>query len=184
MRILIDMDDVLERLIDGWVAYLNERFGTDVRPENVRSWNMGDNFPALTREQVYSAVDDPQLWDYVTPMPGAAEAVRRLMDRGHEIYVVTATDYPTLATKMDKVLFRYFPMFDWDHVIITRNKQMVRGDVLIDDGPHNLSGGEYRGILFESYHNRTFDETAVGAVRARNWDEVLEIITEMETERR
>lgn len=183
MRILIDMDDVLEQLIEGWVAYLNRRFGTTVRPEDIRHWTMCDNFPDLTWEQVYSAVDDPALWDEVYPMPGAVEAVRSLMDAGHEIYVVTATDYPTLAAKMDKVLFRYFPMIDWEHVIITRNKQMVRGDVLIDDGPHNFAGGEYKGILFESYHNRTFDEASVGAVRARGWDEVLEIIRGMETER-
>lgn len=119
MIVLVDMDDVLELLVPGWVAYVNERFGTHARPQDVRSWNMAQAFPTLTREQVYSAVMDDALWDYVKPMPGADEALRRMMADGHEIYVVTATQYQTLRAKMENVLFRYFPYITWSHVIIT-----------------------------------------------------------------
>ena len=93
------------------------------------------------------------------------------MAEGHEIYVVTATHYKTLRAKMERVLFRYFPFLDWSHVIITENKHLIRGDVLIDDGPHNLTGGTYRKILFEAGHNLSFDEKSVGAVRVRSWEE-------------
>ena len=171
MTILVDMDDVLEKLVVGWVRYINERFGTDVKPEDVNDWNMALAFPTLTREQVYSAELDDRLWDYVEPMPGADGALRRLIDDGHEIYVVTATYYETLRAKMENVLFRYFPYLSWDHVIITRNKHMILGDVLIDDGPHNLTGGSYRKILFDAQHNRNFDEKSVGAVRVYSWEE-------------
>lgn len=134
---------------------------------------MTQAFPGLTTEQVYSAIYDDALWDDVYPMPGAAEALQQLMAEGHEIYVVTATLYQTLKAKMEKVLFRYFPFIDWSHVIITENKHLIRGDVLIDDGPHNLTGGCYRKILFEAGHNKCFDEKTVGAVRVRNWEEAV-----------
>lgn len=179
MRILVDMDDVLEQLVPGWVAYINERFGTQTRAEDVRDWNMALAFPTLTHEQVYSAVLDDALWDYVKPMPGADEALRSLMAEGHEIYVVTATQYQTLQAKMERVLFRYFPYIDWAHVIITQNKHMIDGDVLIDDGPHNLTGGRYRKLLFSAGHNRFFDESTVGAIRVNGWQEIVPLIRRM-----
>lgn len=172
MTILVDMDDVLEQLVAGWVAYLNERFGTNKSTEDVRSWNVSLAFPELTHEQVYSAVSDDHLWDFVKPMPGAVETLKKLIDEGHEVYIVTATGYETLRAKMEKVLFRYFPFLSWKQVIITENKQMIRGDILIDDGPHNMTGGTYKKILFSANHNRDFDEAAVGAERVENWDEV------------
>lgn len=179
MTVLVDMDDVIEKLVDGWVDYNNEKFGTDVKPEDVKDWNMSLAFPTLTREQVYAAEMDESLWDRVKPMPGADEALRSLIADGHDVYIVTATRYETLRAKMDKVLFRYFPYLSWNNVIITSNKHLIRGDVLIDDGPHNLMGGDYRKILFDANHNRNFDETSVGAVRVRSWEEALRIIREL-----
>lgn len=173
MRILVDMDDVLEQLVPAWVQYINDRYGTSARPEDVTKWNMALAFPTLTREQVYGAGLDDALWDYVQPMPGADEALRSLMAEGHEIYIVTATMYQTLRAKMEKVLFRYFPYIDWSHVIITENKHMILGDVLIDDGPHNLTGGVYRKLLFTAGHNKGFDAASVGAVRVNSWTEAL-----------
>ena len=182
MTILVDMDDVLEQLVVGWVTYLNERYGTDVTAQDVKSWNVSAAFPTLTHDEVYAAVEDDALWDYVGPMPGAADGIRRLTEAGHEVYVVTAAGYQTLRAKMEKVLFRYFPFIPWERVIITQNKQMIRGDILIDDGPHNLTGGAYRKILFDAAHNRSFDEKSVGAVRVKNWTEVCEAVERITVE--
>lgn len=176
MTILVDMDDVLELFIKGWVRYNNERFGTSVTPEDVTDWDMSLAYPMLTHEEVYSAEKDDHLWDYVMPMPGADENLRKLMADGHEIYIVSATYYETLRAKMEKVLFKYFPYITWDHVIITSNKAMIKGDVLVDDGPHNFVSGDYKKILFSGHHNESFDEKSVGAVRAYSWDQVYEII--------
>ena len=183
MTVLIDMDDVIEQLVIGWVTYLNRKYSLAVSPENVRDWDMSAAFPALTREQVYDALNDDALWDDVRPMPGAQEVLKRLTEDGHELYIVTATNYQTLRAKMEKVLFRYFPFIPWERVIITRNKQMIRGDVLVDDGPHNFAGGVYRGILFDAGHNRSFDERSVGAVRVRGWEEAYREIARIARER-
>lgn len=171
MIILIDMDDTIETLVDGWCRYNNEKLGTHTRPEDVRDWRMELAFPGFSREEVYAAEKDDHLWDFVGPIEGAAQTMERLLKEGHEIYIVTATAYETLRAKMDKVLFRFFPFIDWKHVIITSNKHMIKGDVLIDDGPHNLTGGEYAKILFHANHNENFDEKSVGAVRVHNWEQ-------------
>lgn len=184
MTILVDMDDVLEQLVKGWVEYLNERYGIHASPDDITEWNMERNFPTLTAEQVYGAIHEDDLWDHVYPMPGAVEALEKLIREGHQVYVVTATEYQSLRAKMEKVLFRYFPYLSWRQVIITQNKHMIKGDVLIDDGPHNLQGGEYKKILFHATHNSAFDEHTVGAIRVYNWqetyDEVQRIAREAE----
>jgi len=171
MIILIDMDDTIEQLSLGWINYLNDRYGTHTAFEDHNHWNMSLAFPTLTREQVYAALDDEALWSYVKPIPGAPETLKRLTDEGHKIYIVTASGYTRIAAKMDQVLFRYFPFIGWEQVIITQNKHLIAGDVLIDDGVHNLQGGNYRKILFHARYNADFDEKSVGAVRVYNWDE-------------
>ena len=185
MTILVDMDDVLEQLVPGWVEFVNEQFGTQVTTEDVREWDMSKAFPTLTHAQVYSVVNDERLWDHVQPMPGAAEALQRLMAEGHTVYIVTATGYQTMRSKMEKVLFRYFPFLSWSQVIVTESKHLIKGDVLIDDGPHNLTRGDYRKILFDANHNRSFDEASIGAVRVHDWQEAYAAVQSIaaETER-
>lgn len=180
MTILVDMDDVLEQLLDAMIRYNNSHYGSRTTMEDVREWDLTKAFPTLTREQAYSSEYDKEFWKTVKPMPGADEALHTLLARGHEIYVVTASIYQTIAEKLDNVLFRYFPYIDESHVIITSRKQMIRGDILVDDGPHNFPGGDYYKILFDAPHNRGFDENTIGAVRVKNWKEALEAILEYE----
>lgn len=171
MTVLVDMDDVIEQLVVGWVAYINEKHGTTTKVEDVTEWAIEKAFPTLNREIVYAAPLDDKLWDYVGPMPDAAKYLQQLIEDGHEVFIVTATGYETLRAKMEKVLFKYFPFIPWSHVIITEHKELIKGDVLIDDGPHNLAKGDYKRILFDAGHNRKFDEKTIGAVRVHGWAE-------------
>lgn len=84
-------------------------------------------------------------------------------------------DYHTCKTKVERLL-ELFPFLDWEHIIFACNKQMVRGDVLIDDAPHNLVGGEYAKILFDRPHNRSFDHVAHDALRVNTWEEIDQVI--------
>ena len=180
MTILIDMDDVLEKLAEAWVCYLNNKYGTSVSIEDVKDFDLSLAFPTLSKETVYAAEKTDEIWDLVKPMPGADAALKKLIKDGHEVIIVTATEYESLRAKMDKVLFKYFPYLSWKQVIITSRKYLIKGDVLIDDGPHNLVKGDYKKILFDANHNRSFDEKSVGAVRVKNWDEALEEIDRIE----
>ena len=176
MTILVDMDDVIENLSVAWIDYLNRKYGTNVDRETVRDWDMAEAFPELKPEQVYAPLKDAELWKSVEPKEGAAEYMQKLIDEGNELYIVTSSAYDTIQIKMDEVLFRYFPFIDWNHVIITSNKQMVRGDVLIDDGVHNLINGDYEKILFNTPYNRDFSAEIHGMARVSSWNEIYEML--------
>ena len=165
------MDDVLEGLADAWVKYLNLRHGTTVTYDDVTDWNLDKAFPELTKEEVYAPLRERELWETVKPLPGAVEYLKKLVDDGHDVYIVTATNYYTVRDKMELVLFKYFPYINWNHVIIAQKKQMIQGDILLDDNPNNLIGGKYCGILMTAYHNKTYDAEANGLLRVDSWAE-------------
>lgn len=176
MTILVDMDDTIEYLTTAWVNYLNRIYGTSVTRDDLTEWDVTKAFPGYTREQVYAPLLDDNLWKDVRPIENAAENLQKLISDGHKVYIVTATHYQTLRAKMDEVLFKYFPFISWSNVIITSNKQLVRGDIMIDDGPHNLVGGDYIKILMEAPHNKSFDEKPHGIYRVKNWNEAYELV--------
>ncbi len=179
MIILIDMDDTMEQLLKAWIRGVNERYGHTVRYEDVTSWDVSAAFDGLTREQVYSIPDEPGFWGTVEPIEGAADAIRHFIDDGHDVYIVTATPYISVPEKMDDLLFRWFPFISWDQVIITRKKQLIRGDVLIDDGVHNLEGGDYVKVLMTAPHNRDYDAEKNGMIRVSSWEEAESVINDL-----
>lgn len=179
MTILVDLDDTIEQLLKALVERANERFGRNASVDDVTDWSIVCAFPGITKQQILDFMRDADFWDTVEPVPGAAEALKHLMDEGHEVYIVTATEYEHVAEKMKGVLFRYFPFISWEQVIITCRKQMIRGDVLIDDGVHNLEGGEYKKILVTAPYNRDYDAEANGMIRVNSWDEIVRIIDSM-----
>ncbi len=182
MTILVDMDDTIEQLLKAWVRGVNETYGRSVAYDDVRSWDVSAAYPGLSWEQVYEIPMRPGFWKTVEPIPGAAEVLQRLMAAGHRVYIVTATPHESVPEKMNDLLFRYFPFLSWEQVIIAANKQLIRGDVLIDDGIHNLEGGDYVKLLMTAPHNRSYDAQANGMIRVHNWAEIEEIIARLDTD--
>lgn len=176
LKILIDMDDTIEHLLISWVDYINKRYGTTVKYEDVTEWDLRVAFPELTDKQLHGLLEEEEFWKTVKPMDRASETVQWMLDQGHEVYIVTASAYRTIQPKMEHVLFKYFPFLTWDNVIITTHKQMIRGDVLIDDAPHNLIGGKYVKVLMNAPHNQSFDAEANGMCRVKSWSEVQSVI--------
>lgn len=173
MTILVDMDDTIEQLLKAWVAGVNNRYGRAVAYDDITDWNVALAYPGLTMDEVYSIPMEPGFWKNVEPMPGASEALQHFISEGHTVYIVTATPHDSVPEKMNDCLFKLFPFLRWDQVIITFHKQMIQGDVLIDDGVHNLEGGSYKKILMTAPHNRDYDAEANGMIRANNWQEAV-----------
>lgn len=178
LTILVDMDDSIENLSEVWINFLNNRYGTSVKPEDITEWSIEKAFPEIPSDDVYGVLREEALWETVKPLPGAVKYLKKLIDDGNQIYIVTASHPDTVSAKMNKVLFRYFPFISYENVVITSKKQLIQGDFLIDDAPHNM-GGSYKGLLFTANHNRSItDDELMGmnAVRVDNWKEVYELI--------
>lgn len=179
LTVLIDMDDTIENLCDVWIHCLNVRYGTSVRPSDIKEWDMTKAFPELSPVQIYKPLFDESVWKRVTPLPDAVETILKIIKDGHKVVIVTASHQDTVGLKMNNVLFKYFPYLSMDDVIVTSQKQLVQGDIMIDDAPHNLEGGRYMKLLFDAPHNRSYSASDNDMVRVYNWNEIYNIVCDI-----
>lgn len=183
MTILVDMDDVLENLVDTWVSVLNSRHDLHVKQDDIVEWDMSKAFPTLTKEEIFAPFNMEGFWKLMKPVNGSQTYIKMLQDEGHEIYVVTSTHYNFIAMKMKHIIEKWFPSIPYNHVIIAYKKQMIKGDVLVDDYIQNLIGGEYKKLLFDASHNRSFSDEALtdyDITRVVGWDEAYKAIKALE----
>lgn len=180
LTILIDMDDTIENLLECWVNELNRVYGTNVKYDEVFAWDMSEVFPTLTKTEIYAPLHNSNFWSKIQPLPGSVEYVKRLIDDGHNVYIVTTSHYTDIKNKIENVLTKHFPFISWKNVIITSRKQLINGDILIDDGVHNLEGGEYIKFLMDAPHNRSYDAEKNGMLRVYDWKEIYKIIKDDE----
>lgn len=176
MTILVDMDDTIENLGLAWVEYLNRKYDKNVIWNDIRNWDMQLAYPSLTNVQIYGALEDENLWDAVTVKEDAPHYLKKLIDEKNDVFIVTAAWYKTILPKVEKCLFKYFPFLKWEQVIVTTNKHLIKGDILVDDNPQNFIGGDYFGILFTAPHNLDFDDTDADLIRVDNWKSAYLII--------
>lgn len=179
LTVLIDMDDTIENLCEVWVEYLNELYGTNVHLNDIKEWDMTKAFPTIDSQKIYKPLYDERLWKRVTPLPGAVETIKRIIEDGHKVVIVTVSHQDTVSMKLNNVLFKYFPYLSMNNVIITSQKQLIHGDILIDDALHNLEGGQYMKLLFDAPHNRSYSVSDNDMVRVHNWDEIYNIVRDI-----
>lgn len=180
MKILLDFDEVINTMVSHWVNTLNCVYGTSVNFEDVNEWDMRKAFPTLTEDEIYNPLHLQTFWNGVEMMPGAKEGIQKLLFQGHEIYIVTSAHPDTIKWKAEW-LQRELPEIPWSHVIVANNKSLIKGDVLVDDGLHNLYEGSYIKVLFDKPWNRNVDKSKLTDIihRVHNWDEIVKLIKEL-----
>lgn len=180
MRILCDLDDVLWELVPKWTSWLYMIHDVRVDPNDIVSWHMPDYYPTLTKEQVYEPLFHKNFFDNMKPVDGAAETIQKLKDDGHEFLVVTATHHKTTARKVEELL-RLFPMINRQDVITTYHKNLINGDVLIDDSVDNIESFPWFSILFTRPHNANHEfSRPQNQFRCDDWAQVYERISEID----
>lgn len=196
IRILFDFDDILNDLSKCWIAELNRTYGTRVKFEDVKDYELTESFPELSMYQLYLPYLDGRLYLDIHPIKEAQKLVEHLA-LTDELFVCTAglvgvdtmTVYEYLwnneTTKCTDNLLRFlgefYPQFKQENVIICANKHMVNGDVLIDDNPEHLVTFPGARILMDKPYNKDFDAVGNGIIRVKSYDEIahrIEMIRE------
>lgn len=141
-RLLIDMDGVLCDLVKKWFSVYNTEHRDTLQPEQMVEW--GPHIYARKGKAIYRYLSKPGFFLDLEPIPGAVEGVRKLVDLGHDVVVVTAARHGH-RDKLDWVQ-KNLPFLDYRHVVFAHRKELVRGDVLFDDAPHNLAAFQSYGL--------------------------------------
>ena len=69
------------------------------------------------------------------PLPGALEAYRALVDRGHDVYILSTAPWGNPSAWSDKLQWvkEHLGLIAHKRLILTHHKHLLRGDLLIDD---------------------------------------------------
>jgi 5'(3')-deoxyribonucleotidase len=123
------------------------------------------------------AVSERNLFGTVAMIPGARKVLRKLSDEKYHIRIIT-----------HRLFIYYFhalavqQTIEWlDHqglpyhdLCFMKDKDQVGADIYIEDSPHNIESLRARDLYTICFVNST--NKNIGEPRARNWDEVYELI--------
>jgi len=171
--VIVDIDEVMWKLLDPWVYALDSKYFLNVKPEDCMAWDMRLLFPTLTYEQILEPLETPGFWSNLEPLPGAQEYIAKLQEMGMIVKVVTATSYKSAVEKIPTLL-KHFPTINKKDIILCEQKEYVRGDFHIDDNINYLLHRKHP-ILMEAHHNKCI-LVPDHMVKVSNWEQVYEYI--------
>lgn len=179
-RIWLDQDSVLYDLHDPWLKQHNTEYPDhQMKKEDHIHWDASkpckDNG---CNADIYKYFLHPKTWleggviecaDFITQ----EWYEEKIADLG---IITTAANAMSIPYKVEW-LQHYFPHIT--DILVSHKahlKHLLRGDILIDDGPHNLEHWQGIGILFTQPWNESENR-----LRANNWDEVDSLVRRMMT---
>lgn len=104
-------------------------------------------------------------------MPGAVEAVKKLMEN-FEVYIVSAAmEFPQSLQEKYDWLDEHFPFIGWRNIIFCGDKSVINTDYMIDDHCKNLDSCKGKPIMFSAAHNANIAHH----VRVDSWEDLLNL---------
>lgn len=168
--ILIDMDGVLANIHNKWLDMINNHHGTSYRYKDITSWDIHLclNLP----ESVYKFIDVPGFFEEAKPIEDSQKVLESLWQR-YPCRIVSAASYSNNAV-IEKVrwLKKYYPFIKNKEIIFTKDKSVIAGHYLIDDGHINLRDFPGVSVVFDQPWNQDFIIDPPKSFRVRGWKEI------------
>ena len=177
MKIGIDVDNTIVNTTSCVIAQHYADTGERLTLDDIKTYYIENYVSDDYKDDFHLIFLKKEMWKRVKVLPNCVEVIKRLHDRGEEIYFVTSTE-PQNVAKKARFLQRTFPFLDIRKCLITTHcKQMIGVDILIDDYEMNLINGSYFGILMDYSWNRNFDDASDDKIyRVFNWLQVEPMI--------
>lgn len=179
MIIAVDVDDTICNLQEVVVDLFNKRFGSHYTLENFTEYDIMNVLPtqdAIVMKDIYG---ESGLYNKVKPMPGAQDTLEKLINLGHQVYLVTAAIPETYGEKV-AFIKRFFPYIDDGHIVSMKHKHMFKADIMIEDNLQALLAGQhYHRILVNRPWNQSSKDWVYGINRCNNWSEIHEVVNKI-----
>jgi 5'(3')-deoxyribonucleotidase len=149
LDVLVDMDGILCDFLTPWIDAVNAGMpigwtgpGGPPRPNlsvrDVTDYDIFKLVPEANREWARGIFLRRGFYRDLRPIAGAYETLRRLHEDGHRVHVVTSPmGADCIAEKMEW-LERHMAFLPRENTFFCWRKELVRGDVLVDDRPETL----------------------------------------------
>ncbi len=192
MKIIVDLDGIVVDHTTSWFGYYNAEYGDKLTNADIKEWNTSLFVKPECGVKIFDYLAIPGFFEDLPALPGAIAALKMLQEDGHEVVICSATDIPEAAKGKMIWVRKYLPFLPKENLILTHGKYHVRGDILIDDSPHNIRKyreeyGDRVHIIAIAYpYNDSVDEicTRVGSYKYPElaWMKILRHIAKIEEE--
>lgn len=159
MRILIDMDGVLADFERGVLeTYRALHPGKPFVPLDQRtSFYVKSQYPPECQPFIEEIYTSRGFYSGLPPISGALEALPQLLGRGDEVFICTSPLLRNPSCVQDKYdwVERHLGR-DWlERMIVTKDKTLVHGTILIDDRPdvHGVRAPSWEHVLYTQPYN-------------------------------
>lgn len=163
VRFLIDADETSVVWSKKWDlrAAGHEKHGLRLTKDQT-TFNLYEHATEEGKRIINAIMDEAGYYSDLPPMPGAKEAIFEMIEEGHDVRIVTAPWVTNKTCASDKIEWferEYGP--GWGkRVIITSDKTLIRGDILIDDKPY-IEGSmepEWEHVRFTAPYNKHLND--------------------------
>jgi len=138
---------------------------------NQKSFNLYEGLSDEGKKAVTSIMEHPGFYANLDPFPGAREALNSMVEEGHIVSLVTSPWVTNITCASDKLAWveRYLGLGWAKRTIITSDKTLVRGDILIDDKPDIT--GDYAPTWEHVYFSQPYNiDSAPERRRISSWE--------------
>lgn len=102
--------------------------------------------------------------------------IKELCDN-HDVYIATASHIDKFNQKY-LWLLKHAPFIKEDNIMLIKDKSLLRGDIIVDDAPHNFGGDFKYKFMYNSNHNINCD--LKGVKRIDTLKEVVDFVCQIE----
>lgn len=135
LRILVDMDNTVVDYSTAMAAALqseNPDFPHPIRHDN---WSLHTDNHLDLKGAHHRIQSRPHFFLHFKPIPGALEALQEMVSAGHSVFIVSSPSVsnPTCHSDKSKWVCDHLGPEWARRLVLTKDKTIVAGDVLIDD---------------------------------------------------
>lgn len=172
LTIFSDMDGVMVDFVGRVLQLYNQEYGTNYVHVNVKEWNM--NNLELPGTDINKHWRQKNFFNHLTPMKDAPFYVRALIEDGHQFFVTTSSPITGFEDKVESLQKHFSKVAIPDNLVFVHRKDVLCGDIILDDGLHNLRNSQCRyPIVFDQPWNR---EGADDLLRVHSWEEFYKLV--------
>ena len=177
--ILVDIDGVLADFEGRFLEEWRKKFPNHphVPLEKRQTFYLEEDYPDGLTKEIDSIFSAQGFFENLDPIPGGKETMVRMEALGHNVVICTSP----ISQYENCVLEKYHWVaknlgYEWTKkMIITKDKTLVYGDILIDDRPEQkgLRKPNWKHVLFDAPYNKTVNNKL--RITWENWEKILDL---------
>lgn len=177
--VLLDLDSTVYNLLDPTLDYANKRYGLTLSYKDVTEWYWDKKYN----------IDLKAFWDTeetfikLEPFRGAIAAIQKVHDAGVKQVFLSYGYFRYAAYEKFLRADRDFGFLGGaSKVLLTGgDKDLIKGDVLVDDGPHNLEAFKKAGgrTVLANLHNAPYCQFPMADEVLTDWKQYPSIINNL-----